>query len=76
MLEYLRTGRFEIGKAEQIEVLNTAGIMLFVEKETFTPIIVKPVCKGCGSPNEVGLVSAEYLREIIDRPDVLKTMYA
>lgn len=75
-LEYLKIGEFEIGRAEQIEVLNTEGAFLFVEKETFTPIIVKPVCKGCGSPYEVKLVSAEYLKEILDRPEVLKSMYA
>ena len=53
LLEYLRTGKFEIGKAEQMEVLNTVGVMLFVERETFTPIIVSQMCKECGSLNEI-----------------------
>lgn len=76
LLEYLKIGEFEIGKVEQIEVLNTEGAFLFVEKETFTPIIVKPICKGCSSPYEVKLVSSEYLKEIVDRPRVSKSMYS
>lgn len=76
LLEYLRTGKFKIGKTEQIEVQNMEGTMLFTERETFTPIVVRHVCKECSSPNEVKLVSAEYLKEIIDRPEVPKTMYA
>ena len=76
LLEYLKTGEFEIGKAEQMEVLITEGIMDILEKETFTPIVARPVCKGCGSPLEVKLVNFEYLKAIIDRPKVSKTMYA
>ena len=76
LLEYLRTGKFEMGKAEQIEVQNMEGTMLFIERETFTPIVVGHVCKECGSSNEVKLVSAEYLKEIIRKPEVSKTMYA
>ena len=76
LLEYLKTGEFEIGKAEQMEVLITEGIIDFLEKETWTPIVVRPVCKGCGSTLEVKMVNIEYLRAIIDRPKASKTMYA
>jgi len=75
-LEYLKTGEFEIGKTEQIEVFNLLGIMLLAEKETFTPIIVRPICKHCSSSYEVRIVSAEYLKEILARPQVYKSMYA
>jgi len=76
LLEYLKTGEFEVGKTEQIEALNPLGTMLLAEKETFTPIIVRPVCKDCSSSYEVRIVSAEYLKEILARPQVYKSMYA
>jgi hypothetical protein len=76
LLEYLKIGAFEIGKVEQIEVLNTEGAITFVEKEMFTPIIVRPVCHVCISQYEVRLVSSEYLKQIVDRPEASKSMYA
>jgi len=76
LLEYLKIGEFEIGTVEQIEVLNPEGAFFFIEKETFTPIILKLVCKDCSSPYEVKLVSSEYLKEIVDGPRVSKSMYA
>ena len=76
LLEYLKTGDFEIGKAEQVDVFITEGIINFLEHETHTPIVVRPVCKGCGSPLEVKLVNVEYLQVIIDRPTSSNTMYA
>lgn len=76
LLEHLKTGEFEIGKAEQMDVLTTIGIMDFVEKETFTPIIMRLTCDRCGFTFEVKLVNFEYLKTIIDRPKASRTMYA
>ena len=76
LLKYLLTGEFEIGKAEQIEVLITEGVIDFLEKETFTPIVVRPICEGCGASFDVKLVNVEYLKVIIDRPNVSNTLYA
>lgn len=76
LLGHLKAGEFEIGEAKQMDVLTTMGIIDFVEKETFTPIIMKLTCDRCGLPIEVKLVNFEYLKTIIDRPKASRTMYA
>ncbi len=50
--------------------------MLFIENTTYTPIIIRPTCKDCGHTIEARIVTAEYLQELLVRPQPNKTMYA
>ena len=76
LLEYLKTGRFEIGNAECFEALITEGIINLLEKEIWTPIVVRPICKQCGCTFELKMINIEYLKAIIERSQASKTMYA
>jgi hypothetical protein len=75
-LDYLKAGEFALGKAEQIEVLNSSGPIGVLEREKVTPIVISRICKTCGCRIEVRPVSVEYLQVIIDRPQALGAMYA
>ena len=74
-LDYLRSGEFDFGKAEQIEVLTSQGAVGFLEMEKVTPIVISLSCDECGCRFEVRPVSAEYLRVIIDKSKASGTMY-
>ena len=74
-LEYLKSGEFEFGKPEQIEVVATHEPIGFLEVETVTPIIMSVVCNVCGCRIEVRPVSAEYLSLVIRKPKTSVTMY-
>lgn len=74
-LKYLKSGDFEVGKAEQIEVLDTSGPIGILEREKVTPIIISLLCQACGCRNEVQPVNAEYLQVILDRPQAVRAMY-
>jgi len=74
-LEYLKSGEFELGKVQQIEVLDTSGPIGLFELEKVTPITITCICKECGCRIEVRPVSAEYLKTIIEKPKTAGTMY-
>lgn len=74
-LDYLKSGEFELEKAEQIEVLHTSGPIGFLEMEKVTPIVFSLLCKECGRRIEVRPVSFEYLQVVIDRPQASGAMY-
>ena len=74
-LDRLKSGEFEFGKVEQIEVLTTQGSIGFLEMEKFTPIIITLVCDQCGCKNEARPVSFEYLQFISNRPRASGTMF-
>ena len=71
-LNYLKSGEFELGKTEQIQILNPQG---FLETETITPIILNLNCEKCGCQIEARPISVEYLKTIIDRPETTGIMY-
>jgi hypothetical protein len=75
-LDYLKAGDFVLGKAEQIEVLDSSGPIGVLEMEKVTLIVISRICEACGSHNEVRPISVEYLQVIIDRPQALGAMYA
>jgi hypothetical protein len=72
----LKTGEFDFGKTEQIEVLNTQGMISFLERENFTPIVINLRCDKCSYSITVGKISVEYLKVLIDRPKASGDMYA
>ena len=74
-LDYLKSGEFDLGKAEQIEVHTSQGPIGFLEMEKVTPIIISLSCGKCGCRIEARPVSAEYLKAIIDKPKASETMF-
>ena len=74
-LDYLRSGEFEFGKAEQVEILDPQGPIGFLETERITPIILSLICEKCGCQIEARPISVEYLKTIIDRPKTVGIMY-
>jgi len=74
-LDYLKSGEFEFGKAEQIEVFTSPGPISFTEAKKVTSIIINLICEECGYKIEARPVSAEYLKAIIDKPKTSGTLY-
>lgn len=64
-----------MGKAEQIEVLDTSGPIGFLEMERVRSIVIHLLCEECGSRFKVRPVSTEYLQTIINGPKASGTMY-
>ena len=74
-LNSLKSGAFEVGKAEEIEVLDSSMPIESSEMEKVTPIIINFVCKKCSYCMEVRPVSVEYLQTLNDRPKPSGAMY-
>lgn len=74
-LNYLRSGAFEFGNSEQIEVLTSQGPVGFLEMERVTMITISFACEKCGNQIEVRPVSVEYIQVILDKPTTSGTMY-
>jgi len=74
-LDYLRSGEFEFGKTEQVEILDIQGAISFLDTEKITPIILSLICKRCGCQFKIHPVSVEYLKIIIDRQKIPGIMY-
>ena len=74
-LDYLRSGEFELGKTEQVEILDTQGPIGFLETDKITPIIPSLICEKCGCQIKTQPVSVEYLKTIIERPKTVGIMY-
>ena len=74
-LEYLKSGEFEFGKVEQVEVFDIQGPMGFLEMENVTPIIIGLICEKCGCRIEARPISTEYLKIIIDTQKTVGIMY-
>jgi hypothetical protein len=75
-VESLKTGDFEIGATERIEVLDTSGPMGLWETEHVTPLIIPWCCAACGNRVEVRPVSVEYLQHVLTQPHAARAMYA
>jgi len=62
-LDYLKTGRFELGKTETVEADHSASPITGLSRtvERITPIIIRVACKRCGAETAYSPVSLEYL---------------
>ncbi|MCW4031700.1 MAG: hypothetical protein NWE80_04980 [Candidatus Bathyarchaeota archaeon] len=76
-LNYLKTGRFELGKTQMIEVSYAAPTMsgLRYAVERITPIIVTIRCERCGTEISCSPVNLEYLLFTATKEQKLKNMY-
>ena len=66
-IDYLREGRYEVGKTEKITVAEPGQYVLFkYEEEAATPILIKTVCEKCGHQDVVSdpILTVEYLTAI------------
>lgn len=62
-LDYLKSGRFELGKTETVEVARSAPTISGLSRtaERITPIIIRVACKRCGADTAYSPISLEYL---------------
>lgn len=75
-LDFLKSGRFRIGKSLPMESENLLGIFISIEEEKVTPIILEFICENCGNIIEVTPLTVEYLDIIISMKDPSKIMYS
>ncbi|MFQ6074759.1 MAG: hypothetical protein ACE5Z5_01310 [Candidatus Bathyarchaeia archaeon] len=62
-LEYLRSGEFELGETEMVEVFHAAPTLTGLGRtlERVTPLIVRVKCDRCGAEISHSPLSLEYL---------------
>ena len=68
-LDYIRGGRFKIGRSQTIEGENPLGAFMAIEEERATPIVLELTCEYCGNIIEVRPVTVEYLRTITNKSE-------
>ena len=76
-LDYLKTGRFEVGKPQVIEVSYAAPTIFGLSHgmERITPIIITIRCERCGTELSTSPVSLEYVMFTSTMHQKLKAMY-
>ena len=76
-LDHLKSGMFELGKAELVEVTYAAPTItgLTGEKERITPIIMKIRCQRCETEISCSPVSLEYLSFTAGKEQKMEHMY-
>lgn len=76
-LDHLRSGRFELGETQLIEVSYAAPTVLGLRQtmERATPIIITIRCRRCEAETSYSPVSLEYLLFTAARRQKLKSMY-
>jgi len=76
-LDYLKSGRFELGKTQMIEVSYAAPTIFGLSHavERITPIIMTIKCERCGTEMSFSPVSLEYLLFTTTKRQKLKNMY-
>ena len=62
-LEYLKTGKFELGKTKTIEVVYAAPTLLGLDyiPESMTPLLIQIECRKCRAKISCCPASLEYL---------------
>jgi len=62
-LEYLRSGHFELGKTEMVEVFHAAPSPTGLRRavENITPLIIRIECDKCEAETSYSPLSLEYL---------------
>ena len=76
-LDYLKSGKFELGKTQIIEVSYAAPTIFGLSHavERITPIIMTVRCERCGTEISCSPVSLEYLLFTATKQQKLKNMY-
>ncbi len=76
-LDYLKSGRFELGRTQMIEVSYAAPTIFGLghAMEKTTPIIVTVKCERCGTEMSCCPVSVEYLLFTAKKQEKMKSMY-
>lgn len=76
-LHHLKSGKFEIGETQMVEMVYSSLVMPELEhvKEKVTPIIIKFKCDKCGTETAYSPISLEYLMYTVTKPPKLEFMY-
>jgi hypothetical protein len=76
-LDHLKSGRFELGKTQMIEVSYAAPTIFGLSRavERITPIIMAVKCERCGTEISCSPVSLEYLLFTTTKRQKLRNMY-
>jgi hypothetical protein len=76
-LDYLKSGRFELGEPRMIEVSYAAPTIFGLSHavERITPIIMTIRCERCGTDISCSPVSLEYLLFTATKQQKLRSMY-
>lgn len=76
-LRYLKSGKFEIGNTQMVEVVYSSLAMPELERTTekVTPILIKFKCDKCGTEIVCSPISLEYLMYTATKPPKLEPMY-
>ena len=76
-LHYLKSGRFELGKTEMVEVDRAAPTITGLSRtiERITPIRIRVRCKRCQTEISFSPVSLEYLLFIARKEKATEEMY-
>jgi len=76
-LDHLKSGRFELGETQMVEVSYAAPTIFGLSHamERITPIIITIRCKRCGTEMSCSPVSLEYLLFTATKKQKLKNMY-
>ena len=76
-LRYLKSGKFEIGKTQMVEMVYTHHAIPALEHTTekVTPIIFRFKCSKCGTETVCSPISLEYLMYTATKPPKVEVMY-
>ena len=76
-LDHLKSGKFEFGETQMIEVSHAAPTILGLSHtmEKITPLIITVKCERCGTEISCSPVSLEYLLFTATRQEKMKNMY-
>mgnify|MGYP001056869466 CR=1 FL=1 len=76
-LDHLKSGHFELGKTEVVEVAYAASTVEGLGRmlERITPIVITVWCKRCGAEASFSPVSLEYLLFTAERKKTVEQMY-
>ena len=76
-LDHLKSGKFEFGEAQAIEVSHAAPTILGISHtmERITPLIITVKCERCGTEISYSPISLEYLLFTAKKQEKMKNMY-
>ena len=76
-LRCLKSGKFEIGNTQMVEVVYSSLVMPELERTTekVTPILIRFNCDKCGTETVCSPISLEYLMYTVTKPPKLEPMY-
>jgi len=76
-LDHLKSGRFELGKTQMVEVSYAAPTIFGLSHaiERITPVIITIICEKCRTEISCSPVSLEYLLFTTSKRQKMKNMY-